>query len=126
MLQNKVILNEDGIIEIVTSGPQTATSIELMGREVDALITSQRATGKPALILDNLLGLGAVGADGRNLVVELAKRLDYDRAAMLGKGLIMRFGTNLMLRAVGQSYRVRYFEDRDAATAWLLEKIKKS
>ena len=123
-MANKVILNHDGIIEILTTGPQTVASIETMGREADMMITQQKAAGKPALILDNLLELGPVEADGRKMVVELAKRLDYDRAAMLGKGGMMRLGTNLMLRAVGQSFRVRYFDDRTKAVAWLKEKAK--
>jgi hypothetical protein len=121
MANNHVFLNGEEIIEIVTEGSQTVASIEHMGREVDNLITEQKASGKPALILDNLLQLGPVEADGRKLVVELAKQLDYDRAAMLGKGGIMRLGTNLMLRAVGKSYKLRYFDDRAKAVAWLKE-----
>ena len=125
-MANRVVLNDDGIIEILTSGQQDVNSIELMGREVETLLTERRTAGKPALVLDNLLDLGPVGATGRNLVVELAKRLDYDRAAMLGKGIVMRLGTNLMLRAVGQSYRARYFDDREKAIQWLLEKTQKA
>src|SRR5436309_3283060 len=102
MGKNHIFLNDEGIIEIVTEGAQTVDSIEHMGRTVNGLITAQRAAGKPAFILDNLLQLGPVDIEGRKLVVELSKRLDYDRAAMLGKGGIMRLGTNLMLRAVGK------------------------
>jgi len=104
-------------------GAQNATSIETMGREADALVTQMKAVGKPCLILDNLLQIGPVDAQGRKLVVDLAKRIDYDRAAMLGKGGVMRLGANLMLRAVGQAYRTRYFDDRDQAIKWLKEKL---
>jgi hypothetical protein len=123
MADNRVFLNQDGIIEIMVVGAQNATSIETMGREADALVTQMKAVGKPCLILDNLLQIGPVDAQGRKLVVDLAKRIDYDRAAMLGKGGVMRLGANLMLRAVGQAYRVRYFDDRDQAIKWLKEKL---
>ena len=122
MADNRVFLNDDGIIEIWVVGQQNAASIELMGRQIDTLLTQQKALGKPCLLLDNLLQIGPVDAAGRKLVVDLAKRLDYDRAAMLGKGGVMRLGASLMLRATGQTYRIRYFDDRDKAVAWLKEK----
>jgi UDP-N-acetylmuramyl pentapeptide synthase len=94
-----------------------------MGRQIDTLITQQKAVGKPCLILDNLLQIGKVDSEARKMVVELASRLDYDRAAMVGKGGIMRFGTNLMLRATGKAYKLRYFDNRDEAIAWLTEEL---
>jgi hypothetical protein len=121
-MQNKVYL-DDGIIVIEVIGDQDEESVEHMGQEIDALITGQRKLGRPALLLDNLLKIGAVDSDTRKLVVQLAKRLDYDRAAMLGKGGIMRFGTNLMLRATRQSYKLRYFESADDAKSWLRQAV---
>lgn len=119
----KVFLAKDGYIEIDVIGDQNVASVELMGRQVDTLVTQQKALGKPALVLDNLLEMGNVDADARKLVVELGKRLDYDRLALVGKGgPIMRFGTNLMLRATGRAYKLKYFENRDDAIKWLLEK----
>lgn len=121
-MANKVYINRDGIIEIEVVGDQTVASVEDMGRQADMLLTAQRAAGKPCLILDNLLQIGAVGPDARKLVVDLGKRMDYDKLAMLGKGGLMRFGTNLMLRATGKSYKLKFFDDRHEATAWLQAK----
>lgn len=119
-MQNKVYVDSDNIITIEVVGDQTTESVTQMGRHVEGLITEQRKLGKPSLILDNLLGAGTVGAEARQQVVDLAKRLDYDRAAMVGKGGIMKFGTNLMLRATGRSYRAKYFENEAEARRWLL------
>lgn len=116
---NKVYVNDDEIIEIEVIGDQNAASVELMGRQADALITQMKAVGKPCLILDNLLQIGKVGPEARHMVVDLAKRLDYDRAAMLGQGGLMSFGANLMLRATGKTYKVRYFDNREEAIKWL-------
>jgi hypothetical protein len=121
-MANKVYLNSDQIIEIEVIGDQNIESIEVMGRQIDTLITQMKAVGKPCLLLDNLLQIGKVGPEARTKVVELTKVLDYDRAAMLGKGGLMRFGANLMLRASGKSYHIRYFDNRDEAIRWLLEK----
>ena len=119
-MQNHVYLDDSEIIVIDTHGPQDETSIEAMGHDIEMLITERRALGKPVLILDSLLDLGPVGPDGRKLVVQLAKTLDYDRAVMVGKGGLMRFGANLMLRATGRSHNVRYFDNAQQARAWLL------
>jgi hypothetical protein len=124
-MSNRVFLNADTIIEIHVVGDQNAASVELMGREVDTLLTQLKAAGKPGLVLDDLLEIGKVDPDGRKLVVELGKRLDYDRLAMLGKGGLLRVGANLMLRATGRWYKARYFDDRDQAMQWLKEKAPK-
>jgi hypothetical protein len=121
MTVNRVYLNNDQIIEIEVVGDQNLASVELMGRQADTLITQMKAVGKPCLLLDNLLQMGHVDAEARKLVVELSKRLDFDRAAMLGASGVMQFGTNFMLRASGRGYKLRYFSNRDEAVAWLLE-----
>lgn len=118
-MANKVYLNQDNLIEIEVIGDQTVDSVEAMGREADMLITQQKRAGKPCLVLDNLLQMGKVGVEARKEVVELSKRIDYDKLAMLGRGGIMRIGTNLMLRASGRSYKVRYFDSRQKAIDWL-------
>ncbi len=121
-MQNKVYLDNDGIIVIEVIGDQDEESIQAMVLKINPLITEQRKIGKPSVILDNILQMGAVGADARKLVVQMAKQLDYDRLAMLGKGGLMRFGASLMLRATSQNYRLRYFVDEAEAKAWLLAK----
>lgn len=118
-MQNSVYLDQDGIIVIDTHGDQDEESVEQMGHDVENLITEQRKLGRPALIIDNLMDLGNVGPDARKLVVQLAGRLDYDRAVMIGKGGLMRFGTNLMLRATGKSYKIRFMENETEARKWL-------
>lgn len=116
---NRVFLTNDNIIQIDVVGNQNRASVELMGRQISTLITQLRATGKTCLILDNLLEMGTVDQEARRLVVELGKRLDYDRAVMVGKGGMMRFGTNLMLRATGRGDKIRFFEDYEEAVKWL-------
>jgi hypothetical protein len=102
MKSNRVFINEQGIIEIHVVGDQTVESIQAMGDRAMELGRKQQAAGKPALILDNLLGIGMVPREGRKLVIDLIKSSDYDRFAMLGSDSILRFGANLMLQATGK------------------------
>lgn len=116
---NKVFLNDDDIIEIHVVGNQNAASIDLMGRDIRGKLITLRARSKPCLVLDDLREMGTVDGPGRKLVVELAKHLDYDRLAMLGKPGILKLGANLMLRAVGRAGSIRYFDNETEAFTWL-------
>lgn len=121
MQSNRVFINKQGIIEIQVIGDQTVESVQAMGDECIRLAREQQAEGKPALILDNLLEMGSVPTEARRRVAELVKSNDYDRLAMLGHDTVLRFGANLILQATGKGSKVKYFEDREACTRWLLQ-----
>jgi UDP-N-acetylmuramyl pentapeptide synthase len=120
MSNNRVFINDQGIIEIMVIGDQTVESVQAMGDKTFELAQAQRTAGTPILILDNLLEMGSVPAAARKVVVDLVKSNEYDRLAMLGKEAILRFGANLILQATGKGARVKYFEDRAACDSWLL------
>jgi hypothetical protein len=119
MRGNRVFINDDEIVEIIVNGDQTVVSVQAMGDQALALARELQRQNKPALLLDNLLLMGTVPPEARRLVAELVKSYDYDRLAMLGHGTALRLGANLILQATGKGKRVKYFEDRAHATAWL-------
>lgn len=121
MDKNNVFLNDDNIIEITVVGDQDEQSITAMGNEIKRLIGILQAQNQPVRILDDVLQIKTVTREGRNLVVELGKTLPYDRLVILGRPGIMRFGTNLMLRAMNKSDKMRFFDQRSQAEAWLKE-----
>jgi len=121
MAANKVTLRDDNIIEVRVAGIQNAASVDLMGREIKTMLVNLRAHGLPGLVLDDVRELGEVDSAGRKLVVDLGKQLDYDRLAMLGNSGLLRLGSNLLLRAIGRSGKIRYFVDHEQAVAWLKE-----
>jgi hypothetical protein len=119
MTNNRVFINEHDLIEIVVDGDQTVKSVQAMADKALQLASEQRKVGKRPLILDNLLHMGTVPPEARKRVVELAKSMEYDKLAMVGKGTVLRLGTNLMLQATGKGSRVKYFENYDKAVLWL-------
>lgn len=120
MTRNAVSLNDDGIIEIKVVGDQTAATVGMMGVQAAGLAAERRDAGKPVLILDDLRRMGNVPAEGRQVVVELGRTLDYDRLVMLGDNPLLRIGANLLMRATGQAGKLRYADSFQTATAWLL------
>lgn len=119
MEENNVFINDLGLIEIVVSGDQTVESIQTMGDEAQRLVERQRKDGNPALVLDDVSRIGVVPADARRRVVELAKSVNYQKFAMIGRGTTVRLAANLLLQAIGKSRKVKYFDDHDEAVKWL-------
>gem|GEM_PF-1434520 len=120
MPANKVFLNNDDIIEIHVVGPQTQTSVQAMGVELQALLDELQAQNKPLLVLDNLMQMTDTDTAARRTVSELARSLHYDKVAMLGPDKpLMLYGTQLLLQAIGMGKKIKYFVDAEAANAWL-------
>ena len=120
MQNNKVFINDQGIIEICVIGDQTVDSVQAMGDRTFELADAQKTAGNRVLVLDNLLQMGSVPAEARKRVVDLVKSNEYEKLAMLGADRVLRFGANLILQATGKGTRVKYFEDRQKCLAWLL------
>jgi hypothetical protein len=117
---NKVYVNPDGLLEIWVIGDQTEETVREMGEKLVYFAEQLRSQGRPVLVLDNLIKMGNTTSEARREVARIAKALDYDRAAMVGDGsVLMRYGTNLMLRAIGRS-NARYFGNMETARKWLL------
>ncbi len=119
MYVNKVFVNRAGLLEIYVCGDQTEATVREMGEKLGYYIRQLRETGKPVLVLDNLVAMGETTSEARRTVARLARTMDFDRCAMLGNGSApMRYGTNLMLRAIGRA-NVRYFGNLESAVKWL-------
>lgn len=119
-ISDKVFITEEVIVEILVVGDQTVGSVRALGDEAFRLANQLKSAGRPALILDNLIAIGTVPPDARNLVVDFIKSKDYDRLAMIGSHPLLRFGANLMFQASGNSKRLKFFDNRQAAVEWLL------
>jgi hypothetical protein len=121
-MENKVFVNNDGLLVIETVGSQTEASVNAMGDQARELIAGLQAEHKAVLVLDDITQLGAVPPAARKVVISLGKTLLYDRLAMLGKkNGIIRIGANLLLGAMGKGDKARYFDDPNEARAWLLQ-----
>jgi hypothetical protein len=121
-MENKIYINDDGILVLETIGAQTEASVNAVGDQARKLIAGLQSEHKAVLILDDITQLGPVQPAARKVVISLGKTLLYDRLAMLGKkGSIIRIGANLLLSAMGKGNKAHYFDDRDEAMRWLLQ-----
>src|SRR5207249_4981277 len=97
-------IDPDGLLQIWVVGDQTAESVREMGEKLTFYTQKLREEHKPVFVLDNLINMGRTTSEARREVARIARTLDFDHGAMVGDGsALMRYGTNLMLRAIGRS-----------------------
>lgn len=117
--QNRVFIN-DGIVEVQVIGDQTYDSVMAMGKEVEGVLETLAAHGQPGLVLDDLTQIGLTDTPARQAVKQLAQSLNFKKVAMVAQpSVLMRYGTKLLLQAIGMGGKIKYFESREAALRWL-------
>lgn len=117
--KNKVFINEHDVIEVNVIGDQTAESVTKMCDETDVLIAKQRDSDKSPLVLDSLADVGKVPYNARRVVVDRIRALNYDKLAFVSNDTIIRFGSNLIMQAIGRGNSVKHFESYEQAITWL-------
>jgi hypothetical protein len=118
-MANKVYIDDEHVAVCVVDGDQTLSSVTAMGNQIKDALAQLKAQQKPVLLVDDIRTIGKVPPSARDMVVSLAKTLQYDRLAMLGKGGVLRFGANLLIRASGRGKKMHYFTDEQQARKWL-------
>jgi UDP-N-acetylmuramyl pentapeptide synthase len=121
MQDNQVFVNDQDIIEIQAVGDQTTASIQAMGDRAHELALEHVKAGKRVIFLDDLLRLGTVPEEARDLVADLVKAGEFEKFAMLGTGEELRAEAEELLQETGRGSHVKYFEDREACITWLLQ-----
>ena len=115
--QNKVFINDEGIVEVIIIGDQTETTFKHIYYEAVPLIEKLRADKKPVLGLVDMSQETSYSLASDKAALELIESVDYDKLAMCNaphfkvtEGIIM---------ATGRSNNTKLFKNRDDALAWL-------
>ena len=118
---NRIFINSKGFIEIKVVGIQDQQTVAAMGKVIEELIWKVKSDEKPVLILDDITRMDDADSGARHEVVNVAKKLEFRKTAMLGTSGVFRLGANLMFQAVGKGDSLKYFTNREQAVEWLLE-----
>jgi hypothetical protein len=114
--QNEAFMNKDGVIEIVYRGDQDLRTINTL---IDAIVAIHHGQKRQ---VDYLIDLGDIGKVSPSLmwtVISRLKNLHIGRQAVFGGNEFIRFLVNDTLGAIGKMYKIRHFETREQAEAWL-------
>ena len=111
----------NGIIEVKQTGFQTADSIAMYQSKVDDMTTQMHNDGKKVFILVDVSEVTGQEPEVLKLAKERIKG-DYDALALVGTSAPIKMIINWLLHAIGNDERIKSFETRDEATAWLLSR----
>lgn len=116
---NSLHVLPEGVIELTQTGHQTAESVSQFQAQIDDMTTDLHAQGKKVLILVDLSGVTGQEPEVLGLARDRLKG-DYDALALVGNAMPVRMIVNWLVHAAGNDKRLRSFENRDEALAWLL------
>jgi len=110
---------ETNLIEFASVGEMDVDETNALFDALASATAQARKAGKPVLVLATLEKLGPSSVEARKLSGKRAREVDLDKAAIVAKDSFSVALTKLIMRAAGLRPRVRFFDDRAAATAWL-------
>jgi len=111
----------NNLIYVQKIGDQTEESMVQLFQKITDLARELRAEGKPVLILSDVSQEGAMNVEARQVAAKIGKQLDYDKSATYGARLVLETTRKLMIEATKLETKVRNFETRAEAEAWLLQ-----
>ncbi len=108
----------DDIIQLTQTGFQTKDSIALFQAKIDDMTREMHNQGKKVLILVDVSGVTGQEPEVLSMARERLKG-EYDGLALFGTSTTVQMIVNWLLHAIGDDQRVKSFNDREKALAWL-------
>lgn len=118
---NGVSILENGLIYKTFNGDQNGQSIRKLQKETEKCVLVLRKQNKKVLILADLSNLGRTTLSARKAEIDFINKLDFDKAAVFGDGIVNRTLAKLIVNASAKAFKINFFSTRDEAESWLLE-----
>lgn len=112
-------IRTDNIIYSEWCGDQCAGTVALCEKKLLLLSKQLRQKGQKVLILANINQLGSTSLSARYTGLNLIKKLDYDKTAIVGNSLEFGGIVEPVFQAAGQTFKMKMFSDTDKAEDWL-------
>ncbi len=119
-MQNEIRPEEDaGIIYSIYHGDQTKESIHDITVAAKEVITKLRGKQKPVYILIDVRDVKNQDSGGRKAAIDGINTLDYDKMAIFGASLMIKYVAQFLIRTSHMQDKVKYFTTEAEARAWL-------
>lgn len=113
------LIVEDDIIYNFFEGSMTLEMIEQNESELDQAIEKQRLLNKKVLILLDISTLDGHSAEARKSGVDWIHKSQFDKYAILGGSIYLKYLANFIIQATGKSDQMKHFDNKDDAVEWL-------
>lgn len=121
-MQNKVYVNQEGLICVEYHGPQDYQLIKDATAQIKEQCLVFREQLKPVLVLSDYTHIGYVDSGGRKASIEEMQPKNtplFDKAALFGKNVYYTVSSNLLIKATGLGKKVKVFTTKQKAVQWL-------
>lgn len=115
-------ITSSGIIYHTFCGSHNGTDILKDWQVLEKAVKTMRTRGKRVLILVNLSKVGRFNISARLLSLELARSLDFDKAAISGGSMTNITIAQSIIRKAVRDFQIQFFNDDSEARQWLLDK----
>lgn len=124
-MNHSVTIHPDGYILFKKDGDFNLVEAKILLEQLIQACNQVRKSGKPVLILGELVANGGFEPEARNLFSDNVNQIDFDKIAAFSDNTIIKTLLNFFLMVGGdqilQSGRqVKFFTDKNIAINWLL------
>ena len=120
-MNNKVFLDNSGLIEQIYVGNQTGQTITQVANKTKEIIQLLLTNEEPIIVLVDLSKLGKSTSDSRKAALEALKNTTYDKVALFGLSPYTKYLSSFIIAASGNGSRVKLFDTKQKAKKWLTD-----
>jgi hypothetical protein len=124
-MNHSVTIHPDGYIVFKKDGDFNLSEAKILLEQLITACNQLRKSGKPVLILGELVANGGFEVEARNLFSDNVNQIDFDKIAAFSDNTIIKTLVNFFLMVGGEQIlqggrQVKFFTKRDEAVDWLL------
>lgn len=120
MRAHNFLKNDDGILYINPTSNETRNTLKKLVDQFEKECKMLRAENRSVLVLSNIELGGKQSTEVRQYGVELLRKLDYDRIALVISSLFLKYITNFVIYCSNSQAKVQIFTNSEDAKKWLL------
>lgn len=118
-MENTIQIDEHGFIYIAFIGDQNSNSVKQLMDDTNKVIDQLKKENKPAYILGDMTKIGKQDSGARRTGADYVLHVPYDRIAVFGAPLYIKYVGRLLAKATGAENKVRFFDTKGEAVRWL-------
>lgn len=120
MKKNEVHIIENDIVEIIYHGEQNAEAVNELNKAVLLIAKEYKEKNKKLLLLGCMEDIQSTTSLARRNSSEAINNLPFEKAAVYGASVFIKYLSKLVLFATGKANVVQFFDNRQQAIKWLM------
>lgn len=120
-MSNVLVWDERGFIRHQYIGDQSVQLVANDIARIENIVAELRTRKQPVKLLVDVSEIGKTTDAMRRISIDSAKRLKYDKVAVVGKGVFFKYLTKFVALEFKAYSEIRYFDSKVEAETWLTQ-----